>query len=139
MNSGAPMRWNIRYDTERNFVHVHQGGRFSVDREAAFFNAIFESSFWQSGMPLVINFSEMEMDNIDDSVVSNVRRLLTLLNRRLGDGRFALVCDDALKHDFGIKFQALIAGDIDADLRIFLDESEAIDWVTSAVEPNAKT
>lgn len=133
------MRWNIRYDTERNFVHVHQGGRFSVDREAAFFNAIFESSFWQSGMPLVINFSEMEMDNIDDSVVSNVRRLLTLLNRRLGDGRFALVCDDELKYGFGLKFQALLAGDIDAELGIFLDENEAIDWVTTSKESEVMT
>lgn len=139
MNSGAPMRWNIRYDTDRNFVHVHQGGRFSVDREAAFFNAIFESPFWQSGMPLVINFSEMEMDNIDDSVVSNVRRLLTLLNRRLGNGRFALVCDDEYKYGFGLKFQALLAVDIDADLGVFLDENEAIDWVTSSKESEVIT
>ena len=127
------MHWTIRHNTERNYVQAYQGGRYSLSDEASFLNAIFTSSFWRSGTPLVVNFSSMEMDNVDDGVVAIASRMVTLLNEQLGKGRFALVCDDNEKLKVGLQFKVLVAPNIDAEVNIFQDEDAAIDWAT---EPN---
>ena len=127
------MQWNIRHDEERNYVHAHQSGWYTLDDEASFLNSIFSSTFWERGMPLVVDISAMEMANIDSSVITVASRMITLLSDRLGDSRFALVCDSDRQLEVGEKFKNLVSPHLNGEVKVFRDEKGAIDWATRAV------
>ena len=129
------MHWNITHNTERKYVHAYQGGRYTLEDEVAFLDSIFNSAFWRRGMPLVVNIDSMEMDNVDDRVITIASRMVILLNNKLGNARFALVCDDDEKLAVGHKWQSSVAPHLDAEVKIFGDERAAVDWATESVGP----
>ena len=131
------MHWNIRHDTERNYVHAYQSGPFSLEEQASFLNGIFTSPFWQAGTPLIIDFCSLEMNNIDNGRLEIARQLMTDLNAHMGGGRLALLCNDDEKFGVGRQFQSSVESYLDREVGVFRDEDAAVDWVTESTK--AKT
>ena len=127
------MEWKITHDAERNYVRAYQGGEFSLDAQATFLTAIFALPSWQSGTPLIIDYSSLEMGNIDDGMLIAARSMLRFLKDELGRGRFALLCADDEQLQVGQKFQSFVTPYLEREMSVFINEDAAIDWVTEKV------
>ena len=124
------MHWNIRHDTDRNYVHAYQSGQFSIREQASFLSAIFTAEFWQPGTPLVIDYCSLEMEGLDNRKLETVRYLLSILNEQLGAGRLALLCNGDEEFGVGRQLQSLAALYLDKEVAVFRKEEAAVDWVT---------
>lgn len=125
------MKWKIDFDERRGFVRAVQYETYSAEEQAQFLTSIFASSFWRPGLPLMIDYCDLEIDNVASRDIENTSRLIQKLGDELGTSRLALVCDTDDKFGVGRQFATMASDRISGEINVFRDERRAIAWLTA--------
>jgi hypothetical protein len=125
------MHWTIFYDKAIGYVRASQRGAFTTEEQEAFLADIFDSPFWKPGLPLLIDYGSMPVDNIMNRELESTSSQLEKLGEKLGSSKLALLCVTDLQFGLGRQFQIMCMGRLDGEIRVFRDEDAAADWLLS--------
>jgi hypothetical protein len=126
------MKWNIQFDDSEGFIRAYQSGEFSVTDEALFLHEVFRSPEWKFGLPLMIDFCHLNIDNMRFAQVAASSGLMVQMADQVGPGKLALLCDDEEQFGLGRQFQMLTEFNLGREIRVYRDENEAIRFLTTA-------
>ena len=124
------MKWNIQFDQDNGFLRAYQSGNFTSADQASFLSDIFSSQFWRTGLPLMIDYCHLDVENIGYSDIISSSEFLIALNGTLGPGKIALLCDDDEQFGIGRQFQMIALINLDREIAVFHSGRAAIGWLT---------
>lgn len=124
------MKWDIKFDKANGFIRANQSGSFCLEEQSAFLSEIVNSPDWLHGIPLLIDFCELSVENIFYNEVSSVSGQIFSLKEKLGPGKIALLCADETQFGLGRQFQIMAEIDLGREIRVYRDESSAITFLT---------
>ena len=132
------MKWNIEFDEPNGFLRAYQSGNFKPADQASFLSDIFSSQFWRTGLPLMIDYCHLKMANIGYTEMLSSVEFLIAINKTLGPGKIALLCDDDEQFGIGRQFQMIALISLDREIAVFHSGRAAIGWLIGQ-HPAAKT
>jgi hypothetical protein len=123
------MKWNIQFDEPNGFLRAYQSGNYTRADQAAFLSDIFSSTFWHTGLPLMIDYCHLDVENIGYTEIASSSEFLISLNRTLGPGKIALLCDDDEQFGVGRQLQMIALIYLDREILVYKGVRAAIDWL----------
>ena len=125
------MEWSVHLDLAQGYIIADQWGPFTLTEQFSFLRAILLSPYWKPGMPLLIKYPRLEINNIDSKDLEEIRDDLGRLIGRISASRIALVAGTDLQFGLGLGFKNISAGHVNGDIEVFSEEANAIEWLTS--------
>ena len=126
------MKWNIQFDDSEGIIRAYQSGEFTVADEALFLHEVVRSPKWEIGLPLMIDFCHLDIDNMRFPQVASLSGLIVEMADQVGPGKLALLCDNEEQFGLGRQFQMLTEFDLGREIRVYRNENEAIRFLTAA-------
>ena len=125
------MNWNISLDRVSGIVIANQDGKYSPEEQDRFLRGIVAVEFWRSGLPLLIDYRYLDVSTIEHRDIEDSAKTLSELGESLGESRIALLCRKDVQYGLGRQLQIYCDGRIDAEIRVFREKSEALNWLSS--------
>ena len=129
------MNWTVELIESLNFVKITIWGDFNVEDSLKIIKDFISRDFWEPGMKTMFDCRRIIFYNLALGVLREIGEFYALQNERIGDGKMALLMGSP--RDFGIarQFEMLTEGKILSQVHVFLNETEAVSWLTA--EPAA--
>ena len=124
------MEWTIQLDLAHGYIVAEQWDAFTLNEQFSFLRAILLSPYWKPGMPLLIKYPRLEINNIDSGDLEEIATDLGRLIGKISASRIALVAGNDLQFGLGQGFKALSDGHVNGEVKVFRDENEAVQWLT---------
>jgi len=124
------VEWTIQLDLAHGYIVADQWGEFTLNEQFSFLRAILLSPYWKPGMPLLIKYPRLEINNIDSSDLEEIANDLGRLIGKISASRIALVAGNDLQFGLGEGFKVLSDGHINGEVKVFRDENDAVQWLT---------
>jgi hypothetical protein len=124
------VRWNVRFDREKNIAHLKLKGLLSEETVLAAFDAVVTASEYEPGMCRLWDCTDADLSDLNAAVFERVRRHSAELPPGVRDVKVAVLVGNLL--DFGLaRMYGLSPGPAATTVRLFHDPEEAEAWLTS--------
>jgi len=123
------MEWKIELDERGDFLRAKQWEMFSLEEQAYFLSDIFSAPDWQPGFPLLIDYTNLLIGNIDSRQMERITEFFARMRSVIGAGRIALLSQSDVQFGLGRQFQMLVDTRTDAEIGVFRDEQAAVEWL----------
>lgn len=127
------MNWTIRLVEEGNFVIIETAGHFTGPDNLAMLKDLIEQDYWKTGMNLLVDNRRRDYD--DDGMEYIKKSSSNLINKHsaIGCGKIAILMKSVSDFGLGRQFELLTDEEICADVRIFLSDQQALNWIKTAL------
>jgi hypothetical protein len=124
-----PMEWMVEHKAAHDYVVVTTRGEFSVKDHLRMTQDIVSRDFWRPGTAVLFDHRGLDFAASGFSAMRSAGENHTAYDARIGDGKAAVLMRTQADYGRGRQFEMLTEGQVEARLRIFLDESEALGWL----------
>ncbi len=125
------MNWTIEYKKEQNFVKIVTEGGFTVGDHLAMIKDIISQKFWKPGMNTFFDHRKLEFSETTVELMKTVSENHKKYEAQIGGGKAAILMKSLEDYLRGRQFELLTSSHASAKMNIFMDEAEAIKWLTS--------
>ena len=125
------MNWTIKNVDGKNFIKVNLEGDFSVREVSQALAELFSRKEWQPGKPILFDNTNLNLVGIDLDEVREGSQLYYENAANYGDSKVAVLAASLADFARGRQFELLTENKVKSNIRIFLKEDEAIDWLLS--------
>lgn len=123
------MEWTVEQAPGGRYVRITTTGRFSVTDHQKMIEDIVGRPFWKPGTDALFDHRALDMAGATYKDMLAARANHQVDDALIGDGKAAIVMRSP--GDFGSarQFEMLTQGKVQAELRVFLDLDEAMEWL----------
>lgn len=125
------MNWTIEYIKNPNFVKIVTEGDFSVSDHLEMIKDITSQNFWKPGMDTFFDNRKLEFNETTVELMKKVSENHKRYEAQIGGGKAAILMKSLEDYLRGRQFELLTSPQASAKLNIFLNEDEALKWLTS--------
>ena len=125
------MEWSFDLSKSPEFIRVTTSGVFCSTHYAEMFDELFSLEFWRFGTPLLFDNRKLYLSGIDPVELMDTADNFVSRNPELAFSPIAVLFENSDALDLGERFGQITDDRSLADVRRFLKESEAIEWLTS--------
>ena len=123
------MDWTIEYIEDKHYVRVNSEGKFNLQDHQRKIEEIVSKDYWKPGMNILFDCTQVDFTGRD---LEDVRKVVSdYANKKdlIGHGKIAMLMKSLTNFARGRQFQILTEDKISADVGIFLDENQSLDWL----------
>ena len=124
------MDWLIEFTKDSNYVKVTLTGDFNASDHRRMIADILAQKDWQSGMNLLIDSRLVDYSQATLDVMREAGSNMSRFESQIGSGKAAVLMETLLNFGKGRQFEMLAEDKSAANIRIFLDESQAVQWLS---------
>jgi hypothetical protein len=128
------MDWTFEFDAQQGYVLIVTRGDFNLADHRTMVESLLSNPQWRSGTATLFDHRQVRFGDIGFNEMLEAKSIHVSNDTRIGNGKSAsLMRSDA---DFGLgrQFQHLTGGRVSAQVRIFLNEAEAVAWLLDVPE-----
>ena len=125
------MKWTIENFEEQNFVRVSLEGDFSVKDVSKTLEDLFSKEYWKPGKPVLFDDTKLNLTGTSLETIREGSQIYFENSSRYADSKIAVLAASLTDFARGRQFELITGNKIKSNIRIFLKEEEAIDWLTS--------
>jgi hypothetical protein len=125
------MNWTIEYIKNPNFVKIVTEGDFSVSDHLEMIKDITSQKFWKPGTDTFFDNRKLEFNETTVELMKKVSENHKEYEAQIGDGKAAILMKSLEDYLRGRQFALLTSPQASAKMNIFMDEAEALKWLTS--------
>jgi hypothetical protein len=125
----SPMNWSVKYVRDKHYVQIVLEGNFTAEGLIQMMEDVVAREFWQPGMNVLTDFRKVEFDADSLAAIRQVSDKRLEKERQIGSGKSALLMNSLADYGRGRQYQLQIESKASADLHVFTDEKEALDWL----------
>ena len=123
------MEWVIKYVETQNYLKITVTGLFSINEHFKIFEDIISHEYWKPGMPLLFDNRQLDFTGINFKVVSQASSNYERISDRIGNLKAAMLMKSLSDFGTGRQFEILSDSKGPGEMRVFLDEKEALLWL----------
>ena len=124
------MNWTIEYIENDHFGRIEMEGDFDPGEIPSMANELFASDFWQPGMNVLLDHRKIDFGVTEIDTWRNLSDLHVENDAHFGGGKVAFLMKSLPDFARGRQYELLAqAKNIASRLRIFQDETEAVQWL----------
>jgi hypothetical protein len=127
------MRWTVEPGGEGGYVVVATAGTFDVSDHLRMTEDILSRPYWVPGTPVLFDHRQLDFGDAGFRAMQEAGANHLTNDARIGDGKAAILMSSPVDFGRGRQFELLTEGRRSARLRIFLDEGEALAWLTGTM------
>lgn len=133
MDDGNELKysWTIEFVKSQNFVKVVAENDFSADGHTKMIADLVSRDFWKPGTNLLFDDRKVNFKGTNIDLVKKVGEGFKLYNKKLGDGKTAILMKTLRDYTRGRQFELLTDDKVSISISIFMDEKKALDWLVS--------
>jgi hypothetical protein len=128
------MKWNIGNLEQECFVRVRLEDKFSNDEFIYIFEDLFSRDYWKLGMHILFDDSNLNLTDTTLEMIRHASACYVNNHSHIGDGKVAMLMRSLSDFARGRQFELLTGVKAHANINIFMDEAEAIQWLTEKAE-----
>jgi hypothetical protein len=124
------MDWSIELVKDKNYVKATVMGIFNTSDHLLLIEDIVSQKYWKSGMNLL---ADIRLVDQSKATLDGMRQAASNMSRfesQIGSGKAAVLVATIFEFGKGRQFELLAEGKSPANIKIFLDESQAVQWVS---------
>ena len=115
----------------QSFPTVIVEGLFSINGHSEMIADLVSQSFWKPGMNLLIDDRKVEFSGTNLDLLRVVSENFRSFEEKLGNGKVAILMDSLTDYARGRQFELLTDYKMSTQLRAFMDEEKALNWLKS--------
>lgn len=124
------MKWKIESVEERNFIRVKLSEEFSVSDISQTLQDLFSSKYWKSGTPVLFDDTNLDLSNTNLETIRRGSEIYVEYAPHYGDSKIAVLAGSVTDFARGRQFELLAGNKIHMNIRIFMEEEQAVNWLT---------
>ena len=125
------MKWTIENVEPLNIVIIKAEGELIVGGHLEMFKDIISQDFWKPGKNILFDYRKFEFDGTDIPLIKRLSNHRRKYDAEIGDGKSALLMKSLADYARGRQIELMTTYEIQGDLRIFMEEDKAIEWLNS--------
>ena len=125
------MKWTIENAEGNNFIKVNLEGEFSVVELPQTLSELFTLPDWKPGKPVLFDDTKLILTNTDLDEIKKSSQLYSEYAANYGDSKIAVLAGSLADFGRGRQFELLAGNKVKTNIRIFLKEEEAVNWLNS--------
>lgn len=122
------MKWTTVFKEDRNFIRVDIEGVFDVGDHLRMIQEIVSNKDWKPGMDALFDNRKVHFGENGFDLIWRAGMNHTQYDESIGNGKSAILMK-ASDFRLGREFEMLLDEKAAVDLRIFMEESEALRWL----------
>lgn len=126
---GFTVEWTVTPSPDGRYVIVVTSGRFDPAGHRRMTEDILSREFWRPGMDALFDHRLLDFGGADFPAMVEARDTHKLNDERIGDGKAAIVVKSLADFGVGRMFQSLAENQVRADLQLFQNYDDAVDWI----------
>jgi hypothetical protein len=123
------MDWSIQFTKDKDYVKVTLEGDFNASEHLRMIEDILAQEYWRSGMNLLIDSRSVDYSQATFDVMMQAGSNMSRFESQIGSGKAAVLMETVLTFGKGRQFEMLAEDKSAANIRIFLEESQAVQWL----------
>jgi len=125
------MNWKIGKVEKGVFVRVTLEGDFDINDFCGIFGDLFSREYWRTGLHILFDDSMLNLSDTNYEIIRHASDCYSENYSHIGDGKIALLMHSVSDFGRGRQFQILTEMKVPANLQVFMDEAEAVIWLTA--------
>ena len=125
------MDWNFERCESPEFIRIVTSGVFRCSKFGEMFDDLTSLEYWRNGVPLLFDHRKLDLLSIDPIELMHGAEHFLRKNPELAFTPIAILFDDAESLEMGERYGEITEDHSLADVRRFLRENEAVDWISS--------
>ena len=125
------MKWTIENAGGNSFIKVNLEGEFSVKEMPQTLRELFSLPEWKPGKPVLFDDTKLILTNMDLDEIKKSSQLYSEYAANYGDSKIAVLAGSLTDFARGRQFELLTGNKVKVNIRIFLKEEEAVNWLNS--------
>lgn len=125
------MHWSIELIEDKNYVKVMLTGAFDAGEHLRMVEDILAQKYWKSDMSVLIDSRNVSYLNVGIEVMRQASDNMAKFDAQIGSGKAAILMESLSSFGKGRQFEILADEKASANIRVFLDENQAIEWLDS--------
>ena len=122
------MTWTVEDGTP--YMTVRTAGRFNADDHQTMVADIVGRPFWHPGRDVLFDHRALSFSGTGYAAMAAALQNHLAFDRKIGDGRAAILMANPADFGVGRIFESIASDEVRAELRVFLDEGAAREWLT---------
>lgn len=123
------MRWTVSLDPAEGFVRVTTSGEFNIADHVRMTEDILSRPFWRPGTATFFDHRVLDLRGATFDTMTAASSTHLKNDARIGDGKAAILMGSPAAFGTARQFEILTADKASANLRIFLDQAAALEWL----------
>lgn len=123
------MIWTIEHIEALNFVKIDCEGSFTLGEIIQMTDDIVALPHWSPGIDLFFNCQKMDFSKTDMDILREASNNHQRHDKLIGHCKVALLMKSPRDFGLGRQYEMLTEGKASAQIRIFLDEAKALEWI----------
>ena len=128
------MDWTFEFDARQGYVLIVTRGDFNLPDHRRMVECLLSSPEWRPGTATLFDYRQLRFGDIGFNEVLEAKSIHVSNDTRIGNGKSASLMGSSADYGLGRQFQNLTGGRVSAQVRIFVDEAEAIAWLLDVPE-----
>jgi hypothetical protein len=124
------MKWNVHFHPQKRYFHITKWLPYSLDDHRASLQEMFASAYWQPGMPVLSDITNLETAKPTAVPAEQVRELFGSFSDQFKNTKWAILCRTDLQYGLARQLQLLCESLDCPEMRVFRDEAEAMTWLS---------
>ena len=125
------MEWTFELSEKPELMRITASGDFCSRQFGAMLDELISLPFWRRGIPLLFDLRKINHTEIDSLELLATSEHVVLKNRDFGFIPIAVLMETSEDLEIGKRFGQITGKRLLADLRGFINEREAIEWLSS--------
>ena len=127
------MHWTIEFDESHGYFLIVTSGDFNFTDHRKMVEDLLSQPEWRPATATLFDHRQLRFDDIGFSEVLEAKSVHVNNDAQIGNGKSAILMKSTADYGIGRQFQNVTDGRVLAQIRIFLDEAEAIAWLVDDV------
>ena len=125
------MEWSIEFKKDKNYVKVTLTGIFNASEHLRMIEDVVSQKYWKSGMNLLLDSRLVDYSKATLEVMRQAGSNMSRFESQIGPGKAAVLMATVFEFGKGRQFEMLAEDKSPANIRIFLDEAQALLWLAA--------
>jgi hypothetical protein len=125
------MYWSFERIESPEFIRIVTSGVFRGSKFEAMFDDLTSLAYWRNGVPLLFDHRNLDLDNIDPIELMSVADHFVHRNPDFAFTPIAILFANRESLKIGRRYGAITENRSQAEVRRFLKEKDAIEWIRS--------
>ena len=123
------MRYELKIYKDPVYAEVVGHGKATVEDFRQITQELISHAQFVCGINFLHDYRDIHTGHLTLDEVGSTANMVASHREALGDGRWALLVNNDLNFGMGRMWQILASGNVDMDIDVFRDESEALSWI----------
>lgn len=125
------MNWTVDKIQEQSFITVVTENDFNLSDHRKMVEDIVTRDFWKPGTDVLFDHRKLRFGSADYSVMREASITHQKYEKQIGGGKAAILMKSRADFGRGRQFELLTESRASARFHIFLDETQAVNWLLS--------